>query len=149
MKKRVAIISVLLISVVGALFGFNRFHPNNSWDFLNRMKASDVYYACVCMKGYRVIFFEQEDLDEFAALMNDLKIQPTFRDPQEFEQEGCGFTEWFVFERKAQKGAMIRVQLSEIKKDGRQMYLVWLNEEVYEIEEEVHDRIEAFIERFV
>ena len=150
MKKRRPIIIVLLISVVGALFGFNRFRPYNSWGFLDRMKANDVYYACVHdMKDKKVVYFEQEELNEFVSLMNDMKIQPTFRDSQEFELEGYSLAEAIVFERKVQKGKMLRLELSEMKKDGKQMYLVWLNDEVYEIEESVYKRIDAFMKQTI
>ena len=47
MKKRIAIIIILLILVVGALFGINRFRLYNGWKPFGRMKANDVYYACV------------------------------------------------------------------------------------------------------
>ena len=150
MKKRIAIIIILLILVVGALFGINRFRLYNGWKPFGRMKANDVYYACVHdMKDKKVVYFEQDELNEFVALMNDMKVQPTFRDPEEFELEGYTLAEAIVFERKAQKGKMLRLEVSEMKKDGKQMYIVWLNDDVYEIEENVYKRIDTFMKRAI
>jgi len=146
-KKKVIVTLIISMSVLLCLAGLRL---SIGWKPFGRMKANDVYYACVHdMKDKKVVYFEQDELNEFVALMNDMKVQPTFRDPEEFELEGYTLAEAIVFERKAQKGKMLRLEVSEMKKDGKQMYIVWLNDDVYEIEENVYKRIDTFMKRAI
>ena len=112
-----------------------------------RLKTDDIYYACLYTADQRIIFLEADELEKFVELMNDLKITPTFRSSEEYEQEG-GMREWFVIERERRKGDMLRLQFEENFREEGKLQIVWINDKVYKIEKDYYERIDAFINQF-
>ena len=143
MKKKImfflgiVVLSILIVSGVRLTVG---------WKPFRNMQRNDLYYVGrISATDSEVVFLDEDEIDEFASCMREIRVFPCTTD---WEEIGGLNRYWFVFEYENKKGEMILVKtfkmLVDINPDDLRHW-VSINDDLYRIDAETYAQFDTFL----